>query len=278
MSRDSVWDTDPPITPQSVRSFGEAIGRELERLAMDDGTEQMRSAALRHGLRTALGIDDTVTVTDEGLIADVTEYIRHARAAASAAEVSGEPQASVVSAERVVDLERKLAELERELADAIADRDGALHAVEDRMRERDAAQHNAESFREQAESASKALDETLARVEELERSGSMAAAADADQEISELRALLDGAYVAREVPWTDVAAGMMTLSREEHPRPWMVDGWTEDDTIVVLRNGEQTFPKRPTPGETVKVLVPYVAPGAAEREIAEQLGGTQVES
>jgi hypothetical protein len=161
----------------------------------------------------------------------------------------GDPQASAVSAERVVELERQLAD----------------------------AKYNVESFREQAESASKAHRDALDRIEGLERSAGMAAAADADQGISELRALLATAYVAREVPWMDVAAGMMTLSREEHPRPWMVAVRLEDGRVE-LRNGVKTFLKVTGPNETVRVLVPYVTGEQAESLVKDELGGTEVGS
>lgn len=58
--------------------------REIMYLSPDDlrpdqgqGQEQ-DGAALRKGIRDALGIDDDVTVSDEGLIADVQDRVRQA--------------------------------------------------------------------------------------------------------------------------------------------------------------------------------------------------------
>jgi hypothetical protein len=82
-------------------------------------------------------------------------------------------------------------------------------------------------------------------------------------------------YVPREVPWTDMAAGMMTIARDG--TPWMVELVHEGPPLqVFLRNGDKAFPKDPKPGETVRVLVPYVTPEQAESLVKDQLGGTEV--
>jgi hypothetical protein len=91
----------------------------------------------------------------------------------------------------------------------------------------------------------------------------------------ELEQLLAVAYVAREVPWTDVAAGMMTIARDG--TPWMVETWVEGDYLK-LRNGTGTFSKYPKSGETVRVLVPYVTDEQAEGLVASELGGREVGS
>jgi hypothetical protein len=161
------------------------------------------------------------------------------------------PDASHV--ELLVERER-VAELEGKLADAL---------------------YNAESFREQAENAGKAHRQALDRIEGLERSAGMAAAADADQEISELRTLLATAYVTHEVPWTDVAAGMMTIARDG--TPWMVDQVCDNDDVE-LRNAGRSFMKTPAPGETVRVLVPYMTDEQAEGLVKSELGGREVET
>lgn len=85
-----------------------------------------------------------------------------------------------------------------------------------------------------------------------------------------LEQLLATAYVAREVPWTDVAAGMMTIARDG--TPWMVEQAC-DNGDVELRNAGTSFMKRPEAGETVRVLEPYVTPEQAEQLVREQLGG-----
>jgi hypothetical protein len=146
----------------------------------------------------------------------------------------------------------RVAELERDLADA---------------------KYNAESFREQAESAGKAHRQALDRIEELERE--LAEAHELVVRNSQAcDELLATAYVAREVPWADVAAGMMTIARDG--TPWMVQDRVGEQ--VFLRNGEKSFPKDPKPGETVRVLVPYVTEEQAEGLVASELGGTEVET
>ena len=130
------------------------------------------------------------------------------------------PQASAASAERVVELERQLAEVRASAAQLEANLENAeerAHAVEQ---------------------------------------------------------LLVDCYVAREVPWTDVAAGMMTIARDG--TPWKVESFT--DGAFILQNGVKTFHKDPADGETVRVLVPYVTPEQAEAAVREQLGGTEVGS
>src|SRR5688500_7915156 len=88
------------------------------------------------------------------------------------------------------------------------------------------------------------------------------------------------AYVAREVPWTDVAAGMMTIARDG--TPWMVEQVLDHDMPIAfrLRNGGQTFTKTIDPGpvDTVRVLVPYVTDEQARGLVASVLGGTEVGS
>jgi hypothetical protein len=156
---------------------------------------------------------------------------------AGSGHAPGDPQASAVSAERVVELERQLAE--------------ARKHGEDLSAQLDQSQENYVAARQ------------VRAVVEAER--------------DQARELLATAYVAREVPWTDVAAGMMTLSREDHPRPWMVTTWG-DDGKVMLNNGTKSFHKTPADGETVRVLVPYVTKKQAEGLVASELGGTEVGS
>lgn len=154
------------------------------------------------------------------------------RGRALAAEAPGEPQASVVSAERVVELERKLAELDRDYADAVA----------------------------RGTELEKALDER-------------------ERWLQDAHNRLATAYVQHDVPWTDVAAGTMTISAQG--APFLAEEWIGVGAVRLrgLHEGKViAFEKAvdASKGETVKVLVPYVAPGAAEHEIAEQLGGTAV--
>lgn len=159
---------------------------------------------------------------------------------AASGHAPGEPQASVVSAERVVELEKALAD----------------------------AQYNAESFRTQAESGEKAHKMALERIEERERW------------LQDAHNRLTTAYVQHDVPWDDVAAGMMTISATG--APFLAEEWVGVGAVRLrgLHDGKViTFEKAvdASKGETVKVLVPYVAPGAAEREVAEQLGGQRVD-
>jgi hypothetical protein len=153
---------------------------------------------------------------------------------------------------------------------------GELERVQQLERELDAAKYNAESFREQAENASKAHREALDRIEELEEAERQRAERG---EVAELHELLATAYLAREVPWSDVAIGMMTISRDG--TPWMVQfvGFTDRGTdVFILRNGDQEYEKHSSKGETVRVLVPYVTEEQAEGLVASELGGTEVGS
>lgn len=66
--------------------------------------------------------------------------------------------------------------------------------------------------------------------------------------------LLATAFVPVEIRWELVRAGDMTLDRKA--KPWMVEErWGAG--MVRLRQGEKTFDKPPTEGETVRVLVPH---------------------
>ena len=147
---------------------------------------------------------------------------------------SGEnPQASAVTAERVVELEHTVA-----------------HLQEERTRDAQEFQRRYEEVRNQRHAA-------LDRVDELEQ-------------------LLATAYVAREVPWSAVAPGMMTIARDG--TPWMVERWAGAVPRVVLRNGERAFTKTPADGETVRVLEPYVTPGQAAGLVRDQLGGAPLDT
>ena len=159
-----------------------------------------------------------------------------ANPAAAAERVAELPVAYQAAAERVAELERA--------------READLAAV--------------------TELQSKLMDVERQLAEQKER------ADDLSRRASEFYELLHGSYVAREVPWTDVAAGMMTIARDG--TPWMVETWDKNasDEVVVLRNGLQTFTKTPADGETVRVLEPYVTPEQAEGLVREQLGGTEV--
>lgn len=93
---------------------------------------------------------------------------------------------------------------------------------------------------------------------------------------AELELLLRTAYVVREVPWSDVAAGMMTIARDG--TAWMIEQVLDGDVPISfrLRNGEKTFTKTPNDlGETVRVLVPYVTPEQAEKTVADGLGAVR---
>jgi len=96
------------------------------------------------------------------------------------------------------------------------------------------------------------------------------------ERVVELEQLLATAYVAREVPWSAVAPGMMTIARDG--TPWMVERWAGAVPRVVLRNGERAFTKTPADGETVRVLEPYVTPGQAAGLVRDQLGGAPLDT
>lgn len=115
---------------------------------------------------------------------------------------------------------------------------------------------------------------TAERVVALERELAQANA-HRDEAVAENERVVDllrTAYVAREVGWSDVAAGMMTIARDG--AAWMVA--EESAGVFQLQSGTRAFAKTPKPGETVRVLVPYVTPEQAETAVREQLGGTAV--
>lgn len=127
--------------------------------------------------------------------------------------------------------------------------------------------------------ANEDLSDRNARQElERELKDARVAAVNAETEMNSMEQLLIGSYVAREVPWTDVAAGMMTIARDG--TPWMVVGVGDGAWTLTGLHTQQIirFEKKPEPGETVRVLVPYVTPEQAEALVASELGGTEVES
>ena len=154
------------------------------------------------------------------------------------------------------DLQEHVAELERQLG-----------AVSFALRAEGADPiRAAELVREAADEALGRLHDAEQRVEELERD-----LKDEREATARLGGLLATAYVAREVPWTDVAAGMMTIARDG--TPWMVVARPAGSDGVVLQNAAKSFNKTPKRDETVRVLVPYVTPEAAEALVASELGG-----
>lgn len=144
---------------------------------------------------------------------------------------------------QIAELGRQLAERTKHYEDQVADRNELERKLTDAL-------YNAESFRAQAEGASRAHAAALE--------------------------LLTSAYVTREVPWSDVAAGMMTIARDG--TPWMVIGVGDGAWTLTGLHAQQVirFEKTPTKGETVRVLVPYVTPEQAESLVKGELGGTAV--
>lgn len=179
---------------------------------------------------------------DETLASRVAEVVYATVAEALAAAKPGAPQASAVTAERVVELERQLAEAGQTVA-----------AYSDQIRE---------------------LERQLAKAES-HGLGMSYEHGRAEDEAAGLRDLLAAAYVTREVPWSDVAAGMMTIARDG--TPWMVAVVLEDGRVE-LHNAAKTFLKVCGPNETVRVLVPYVTPEQAEELVRTELGGTEVKA
>jgi hypothetical protein len=154
-----------------------------------------------------------------------------------AGRVTGLPVAYQAAAERV-------AELERELAVA-----------------REAQNSGANAYKELERELETVREQLLDRERDLEKE--RAHAWDRHQDC----------YVAREVPWTDVAAGMMTIARDG--TPWMVVEYDGLGTWV-LQNRLKEFHKVPSPGETVRVLEPYVTDEQAQGLVASVLGGTEM--
>lgn len=169
------------------------------------------------------------------------------------ADIAASGHAPDENAGRVAELERELRKAEGELRDAHTERDALGVELSATQRE---------------------LAEARERIEELEPF----LAASPCPNPTEHEALVT-AYVAREVPWSDVAAGAMTIAKDG--TPWMVEQVLDADVPVAfrLRNGEKTFTKTPNDlGETVRVLVPYVTPKQAEALVRDELGGTAVSS
>jgi uncharacterized coiled-coil protein SlyX len=193
---------------------------------------------------------------------------------------------SAADASRVAELERQLS-FTKEAADKFASQ---LAEREAEVAKLSAANSDLSDRLAKPEGADGTVD---ARVAELERQladlreqhGNDGAHFDAmvqeyKRENAEQRDLLATAYVAREVPWTDVAAGMMTIARDG--TAWMVEQVLDNDLPIAfrLRNGGQTFTKTIDPGpvDTVRVLVPYVTEEQAEGLVASELGGKEVGS
>jgi hypothetical protein len=190
----------------------------------------------------------------EGLLDHLREVIQELRAQRG--------EASTVGVERIAELEA-----ERDRARALnLEKIQEIGTIEG---ERDAARMRvAELERELAEA-----DERIAAITaERDRLGEKERVAGN---------LLAAAYLAREVPWTDVAAGMMTISKGERPVPFLVSKVKDGVAwVLVGKHGDQVieFQKTPTPDETVRVLVPYVTPEQAEGLVASELGGKEVGS
>lgn len=206
--------------------------------------------------------DDDPYIRAMNLVAKAGELLSDIAASGHA---PGDPQASAVSAERVVELERQLGAVSFALRAEGADPVRAAELVREAADEALGRLHDVEQQLAVADATVRSMTDLLEREHQNVKNARTAC----DE-------LLATAYVAREVPWTDVAAGMMTLSKEEHPRPWMVEsrGYDADNAFVILRNGEKTFEKTlADPGETVRVLVPYVTPEQAEALVVSELGG-----
>lgn len=197
---------------------------------------------------------------------------------------SGDPQSTAVSAERVV-------ELERQLAQTVADRD-RLQALADKTAITAANRALSPDSRARVDELERKLADALVRAEQAEESyrqvveqgnlradeleqqlvGERKRAEAAEGAAREVAAELATAYVLREVPWTDVTAGDMTVSKTAGV--WMVRSVVPP--LWTLQQGVEMFDKVPDKGETVAVLVPYVTPEQAEALVREQLGGAAV--
>lgn len=169
----------------------------------------------------------------------------------------GEPQSNAVSAERVVELERELASARH------AAEHGSVYWNCDRC---NTDRHTCPGCGESLNHWRAVCDKCRERAD----------AEDDAQQIHALEQLLATAYVVREVPWPDVAAGMMTISAQGEA--WMVETWIGIGAVR-LRNGERSFEKAidASKGKTVRVLTPYVTPEAAEKLVRDELGATEGE-
>lgn len=152
-------------------------------------------------------------------------------------------------------LSHAVAELESELADALARADTAENNVWHGTAEKHADQV-ADLVRERD-----TLREQVALLQALvNKTGRANASDELKQQVltetwraDELRQQLQGAFVPVEIPWADVTPGDMTIARDG--TPWMVQEWvSEKGKQVVLRNGAKTFMKTPADDETTRVL------------------------
>lgn len=173
----------------------------------------------------------------------------------------GEPQSNAVTPERVVELERQLASARH------AAEHGSVYWNCDRCNtDRHTCPGCGESLNHWRAVCDKCRERADAEDDPLHQQ------ADDAQQIHALEQLLATAYVVREVPWPDVAAGMMTISAQGEA--WMVETWIGIGAVR-LRNGERSFEKAidASKGETVRVLTPYLTAGAAEELVKSELGG-----
>jgi hypothetical protein len=161
-----------------------------------------------------------------------------------------------------------------------ADRDRARALNLEKIQEVGTAEGERDAARMRVAELERELMGASARIAELQVALAAAERASLD-EVAKLTAEFeaetadhDQCYVAREVSWTDVAAGMMTIARDG--TPWMVVERVPESGAALIRNGGQQFVKCPEDGETVRVLVPYVTDEQAQGLVASELGGTEV--
>jgi DNA repair exonuclease SbcCD ATPase subunit len=263
----SVWDlpsaADLRLQLDAIEVAVEQARAELRALAVPSThAPDDEDAKLRHEHAEAMRRVSELDERNRELVAQLEALTEHPSPA----------QASAVTAERVVELDERNRELVAQL-EALTEHPSPAQAsavtaerVVELERQRNEVQ---DAYGKAVAEAAEARAELERQLTE-ERAGADGIVAEHQARIRELEQHLAAAYVAREVPWSDVAAGMMTIARDG--TPWMVQ-FRDEDGGVGLRNGERTFDKNPADGEAVRVLVPYVTPEAAEELVRTELGG-----
>lgn len=178
------------------------------------------------------------------------------------------------NAPRVEENDTRVVELERQLVAAREEKAAAYEAAGELERQLEQMSEQAGLIASERDRAHEHLAEAERRLESREEGERQRVEQGEVAELQAARDLLATAYVPREVPWSDVAAGMMTIARDG--TPWMVAEYDGLGTWV-LSNGLKEFYKNPAEGETVRVLVPYVTPEAAEAAVRVQLGGVPLD-
>jgi hypothetical protein len=244
-----------------MTTYAAAIAARLQGREDEDMGKGPSKAELTEGFARAIeGESPGPSVWDDEVLASKVAEVVHATVVEALAGLR-----TVAPLHELADADQVITDLRHELDEVTADRDRARALNLEKIQEVGTVKGE--------------RDAALMRVDELERElvklnernhDLVAQLAAVDDDVNRVHG---ACYVTREVPWTDVAAGMMTIARDG--TPWMVGGWNAACSTVVLVCGAEGFEKTPHSGETVRVLVPYVTPEQAEGLVRDVLGGTE---